>query len=731
MTISVWRYSHLALALSSCLLIILASISGIILAFEPLSLKTLPYKVNGFDKITLAEAIPALKSNFEELTDLTVDANQFVIVKGIDLKGDEVTVYVNPTTGKPIGTPKKQSEFFQWVTSFHRSLFLHEIGRFFMGLTAFLLLLISLSGLVLIIKRQRGIKRFFNKIENENFAQFYHVTLGRLLLIPLLIITISGTYLSLIRFKVIPDYKITTNVDFNSIKSTPEKKINDFAIFKNIKLSNVNSIEFPFSDDVEDYFTLKLKDREVTVNQITGQILTETLYPTRVLLTELSLNLHTGRTNLIWAIVLAFAAANSLFFIYSGFAITLKRRSGRIKNKYHKEACKYIILVGSENGSTYHFAKAVYQLLLKNGEKCFLTELNQFTVFPKAEHIIVFTATYGLGDSPTNSNKFIGLLKKNQQPLNVNFSVVGFGSKAYPDFCKFAYEVHNALSNQYWANPLIEIHTVNDRSLQEFTQWAKNWSEKAEIELHIEPKLFESKPKGLQQLVVIQKTTLKQQEGSFLIQLKPKRSIRFKSGDLLAIYPANDHRERFYSVARINNNIQLSVKLHPNGLGSNFLYQLEPGQFIRASIDKNPHFYFPKKASQVIMIANGTGIAPFLGMIAENQKKQIIHLYCGFRAASSFELYQEGITKNLKDQKLTELHLAYSREGDKHYVSDLVVHDQELIANAMKTDGVIMICGSLAMQKDVVEILEVIFKEKNNQEVSYYQSHNRILMDCY
>jgi sulfite reductase (NADPH) flavoprotein alpha-component len=731
MTISIWRYSHLVLALSSFLIIALASITGIILAFEPVSLKTLPYKVDNFSQITLAETIPALKKSFEEISDVTVDANQFVVVKGINNNGDDVTVYVDPRTGKTLGVPQKKSEFFQWVTSFHRSLFLNELGRFFIGLTAFLLLLITISGVVLIVQRQRGIKRFFTKIVRENFAQYYHVTLGRLLLIPILIITLTGTYLSLVRFKLIPDFIVTQKVDFDAIKSQPEKKLADFSVFKNIPLSEVNSIEFPFSEDVEDYFTLKLKDRELTVNQVTGDTLTEVLYPTTVLLTNLSLDLHTGRTNAIWAIVLALASANILFFIYSGFAITLKRRAGNVKNKYKKDECNYIILVGSENGSTNRFAKAIYQQLIKSGQKCFLTELNNYTVFAKAEHMIVLTATYGLGDAPTNASKFMDLLKKNPQPLPVDFSVVGFGSKSYPDFCKYAFEINNILSLQEWATSLLEIHTVNDKSPEEFGQWAALWSQKTEIPLTVSPELFAVKPKRLQKLTVTEKTTIAHEDGSFLIHLKPRRRLRFTSGDLLAIYPANDHRERLYSIGKVNKSVQLSVKLHANGLGSGFLYQLEPGQTIKASINANPHFNFPKKASTVIMISNGTGIAPFLGMIDDNHKKVNCHLYCGFRAASSFELYQDTMEKNLANQKLSSLNLAYSREGNKQYVNDLVLRDQERIAEAMKSDGVIMICGSLAMQKDVIEHLETIFKQSNNKEVSYYQSHNRILMDCY
>jgi len=732
MTISIWRYSHLVLALSSCLLIALASITGIILAFEPVSLKTLPYKVEGFNEITLAQSVPVIKKSFEEITEVTVDHNQFVVVQGINIDFDDVTVYVDPKTGKTLGVPEKKSEFFQWVTSLHRSLFLNEIGRFFIGLTAFLLLLITISGIALIIQRQRSIKRFFAKVVRENFFQYYHVTLGRLLLIPILIITISGTYLSLARFKIIPEQKIVApKIDYDSIQSDPVRKSSEFKFFKETKLADVQTIEFPFSEDVEDYFTFKLKDKEVTVNQITGDILTDTPYPFTALMAELSLDLHTGRTNSIWAIILAIASANILFFIYSGFAITLKRRAGNVRNKYKKEDCDYIILVGSENGTTNRFAKAIYQQLLKSGKKCYLTELNNYTVFPKAAHFIILSATYGLGDPPTNAIKFMALLKKHKQPNKVDFSVLGFGSKSYPDFCKYAFEINNALSLQEWAVPLLEIHTINDKSPEEFGKWAELWSQKTEIPLNISPELFAVKPKRLKQLTVTEKTKIAHEEGSFLIHLKPKRSLRFKSGDLLAIYPAGDHRERLYSIGKVNKAVQLSVKLYPNGLGSSYLYNLEPGQTIKVGISANPRFHFPKKATTVIMISNGTGIAPFLGMIDDNSKKVTSHLYCGFRESSSFELYQESMEKNLANKKLSGLHLAYSREGNKQYVSDLVFRDQDFIADAMAKDGVIMICGSLAMQKDIIELLEIVFKEKNNRELSYYQSHNRILMDCY
>ncbi|WEK21057.1 MAG: PepSY domain-containing protein [Candidatus Pedobacter colombiensis] len=731
MTISIWRYSHLALAVSSFILLTLASVTGVILAFQPVVEKIQPYRADNFTQTSLAQTLPELRKKYPGITELTIDANQFVQVKGSDANGKKLHAYIDPKTGKILGVPGKENVFFQWVTALHRSLFLHEIGRVFIGVTAFLLLLITVSGTALIIQRQRGIKRFFTHIARDNFAQYYHVVLGRWSLIVIVVIALSGTYLSLARFGFIENKKASPEVDFKTIRSKPLKKATDFAIFKQTKLSEVESIEFPFSDDAEDYYTLKLKTGEVAVNQITGDILSEVKYPMAVMLTNLSLTLHTGRGSSIWAIVLAIASANILFFIYSGFAITLKRRANRIKNKYKASESRFVILVGSENGSTFGFAQAIHQQLLKAGERSFVTELNNYNIFPKAEHIIVLTATYGLGDSPTNAIKFASLLDKYQQPQQVQYSVVGFGSHAYPDFCKFAFEVNQILSRQAWASALTDIHTVNDRSPQEFGLWAEAWSQQAGIPMTVLPYLKTVEASRLDTFTVSSTTATANSDGTFSLSLQMGRRLKVTSGDLLAIYPENDHRERLYSIGLIDKEIRLSVRLLSGGLGSGFLHRLKAGEKMQARVVSNKHFHFPAKVPQVVMISNGTGIAPFLGMISQNKAKIPCSLYCGFREQLSYGMYRDLLQESTATGKLKQAHTAFSREGEKQYVSHLINRDADIIADALRNGGVLMICGSLAMQKDVMDVLENICQTKAGTSLSFYQSRDQIRTDCY
>jgi sulfite reductase (NADPH) flavoprotein alpha-component len=213
--------------------------------------------------------------------------------------------------------------------------------------------------------------------------------------------------------------------------------------------------------------------------------------------------------------------------------------------------------------------------------------------------------------------------------------------------------------------------------------------------------------------------------------LKPNALTKFKSGDLLAIYPKNDAVERFYSIGKVDNSVQLIVRLHPNGLGSDFLYRLQKGTSIKARIIKNSHFHFPKKASKVALISNGTGIAPFLGMLDENKNKVETHLYCGFRNNDELtKKYSKIAYKHISKQKLSTFNLALSRQEAPQYVMDLIKKDQNFFLELLRNNGVIMICGSLKMQKDVEIVLATICAN-NNTDFEIYKENNQILTDCY
>ena len=730
MLVSVWRYAHLALAIVSSVFLLLLAVTGVILAVDAVNEQRSSYRAENIDSLDLSQTLPNLRKIYPEIVELTIDYGQFVSIDAVDTKGSSVKGYIDPKTGKFLGEKDNKSQFVQWVTALHRSLFLKVTGRVIIGVVSFLLFLITVSGLVLILKRQQGVRNFFAKINRDFFSQYFHVVSGRLFLIPVFILALTGTYLFMVRIGLLD--KTNQTVEYQVKTEQAERDIANFSIFKRTKLSDVVKVEFPFmEDDPEEYYVLKLKDRELTINQLNGSIHKEVTYPFTALAEQVSLDLHTGQTNRIWAIILGLASLNILFFIYTGFVITFKRTRIKIKNCYSTGEAEIIILVGTENGSTSFFANQIHKQLLADGQKSLLLGMNQYQTFPRAKHIIVFTSTYGLGTAPSNASQFGKKIWTYSQQA-VNFSVLGFGSKAYPDFCAYAHEIDILLAQQSWANRLIPLHTVNDKNVDELISWIHHWSEKTGIAIVSTPAIYTPKVAGLKRFRVIEKSVLSANNSTFTVLLKPQDRVQIQSGDLLAIYPAKDQRERFYSIGYKNGMVQLVVKLFPDGFGSSFLYQLQQHQLLEARVLVNPRFHFPKSAPAVALIANGTGIAPFLGMIAENQAKTPVRLYAGFRYDNATTAHYRQFAEEQKHLgQLQQLRLAFSREQPAQYVMDLIREEGVYFVNLLEHNGCVMLCGALQMQHDVEAVLNEILLKSSGKTLEYYKRIGQVLTDCY
>lgn len=729
MTISLWRYSHLALAVVSSLFLILVSITGVILAVEPITHQSKGYSVADLDEVSLATAIQKMKQNYEEVFSLEVEPSGFVIASVLTESFETEDIYIRPKTGEKLGTVAKRPEIYSFATNLHRSLFLKSVGRFFVGLVSFLLFLIALTGLWLLAKRQGGFLKIFSKVQKEYFEMRYHVILSRFFFIPIIILALSGVYLSAEKFELLPKADLEPHKSTLSENVQTFEDVADIPFLKNTKLSNLRKLDFPFSEDAEDFFHIALKEREIRLNQVTGKIEASAAYPFVTLASRLSFKLHTGVGNVWWSIILLLASASILFFMYSGFVMTLRRRKKlpSVAKMPAKDASDFIVLVGSETGSTFEFAIRLCNALSVSGKQVFLDELNNYSVYKKAKHLIILTATYGEGEPPTNARKFETLINTVRQPSIINYCVVGFGSLEYPNYCEFAIKVDSLLENKNEFQKLLPLYKINNANSVDFQKWAKKWSEKTEIPLKIEPTKSKKKRKEIS-FEVIHKTELNI-DNTFLLWLKPKQKVKFTSGDLLSLIPHNSEIARQYSIAKLGDAILLSIKKHEFGKGSSFLFNSKKGDIINASLETNAHFHFPKKTRSVLLIANGTGIAPFLGML-ENHKSSTIKVLWGGRHQHSFEIYQDVVNSAIVNNANFYIDKCYSQTEGKEYVQDLVEKQQDEIISIIKNQGTIMICGSLAMQHGVLEVLEKILKV-HGTSIDTLINNQQLKMDCY
>lgn len=141
------------------------------------------------------------------------------------------------------------------------------------------------------------------------------------------------------------------------------------------------------------------------------------------------------------------------------------------------------------------------------------------------------------------------------------------------------------------------------------------------------------------------------------------------------------------------------------------------------------HFRLPEDdldSRPIIMIASGTGIAPFIGFLEILQLESVPFswLIFGLRSCKTDFIFQEEIEEFLQNGTLSKLSLAQSRDPDapKAYVQDILKKEKtELIHLINEKDAIIYVCGDeLTMIKGVndaiVEIIKEIQPELNQKE---------------
>lgn len=458
----VWRKIHFLLAFGSALFLFLASISGFILGIEALLDQTKPQTIHSLEDHSLKTTLEALDANIKEVFEISISEKNYVIVQGISEDGFE-HFYVDPKTGVKINSVTPTSPFFKQIRSFHRSLFLKNTGRIIVGIIAFLLILLSITGLILLTRRIGGIKQLFFQTKEKNIYRKTHIILGKWFFIPVLLIGFSGAYLTIERFNAF------TNQESNTKTYAEGEKILDLNA---IRLNDVTRVSYPFSEAEDEVYNIELKDRVFTVRQGDFSILSEEIYPFHHLLKQWNYFIHTGESNLFVALILTLAALALVFFMFTGLKITSKTSLDLLTlNKNNLKETSVVILYGTETGNSYQFAKRLAKSLRKENHSVGLTSLNNYSIFPKAKTILILTATYGDGEAPSNADRFEKRFNSSAQQHSINFSILGFGSKSYPKFCQFAITLQSLLEKQDNFSSLMPLFKINNQSETDYYSW--------------------------------------------------------------------------------------------------------------------------------------------------------------------------------------------------------------------------------------------------------------------
>lgn len=121
-----------------------------------------------------------------------------------------------------------------------------------------------------------------------------------------------------------------------------------------------------------------------------------------------------------------------------------------------------------------------------------------------------------------------------------------------------------------------------------------------------------------------------------------------------------------------------------------------------------------KTNKEIIMIADGTGIAPFLGMMNDDRKEhKKAYLFWGGKTKASYKMYAKQIDKAFYKKNLSGLYLTFSKEeNQKKHVQDALKEKEDLITRVLKSNGSVLISGTQEMQDDVLNTLKKISVRK-------------------
>ena len=279
----IWRSTHFLLAVSVSIFLIIASVTGTFLGIEAIIDQSQKEAISDLDKISLKKTMDSLQNNFLEVYEISVTEKNQVLVQGITSKGFE-TVFVNPNTGKKLDIVKPKNRLSNFMKNLHRSLFLKKTGRILMGFISFLTALLVITGFLLLINRIGGFNKIFRPLKEKQFFRKSHIELGRLFVIPIFFIAISGFYLTTARFDI-----------FNSNKSThyDYKAGEKYVDLDKYYLDKVKNVIYPFSSSENDTYKIQLFNRTITFQQGDNSLLSEDIHSTPFLIRAWAYWIHT------------------------------------------------------------------------------------------------------------------------------------------------------------------------------------------------------------------------------------------------------------------------------------------------------------------------------------------------------------------------------------------------------------------------------------------------------
>lgn len=748
------RLIHTWLALPVAVFVILLALSGLVLSLDAIgnSVTGPALNIGQSSVATLATKVQQEYQGVEQIK--RTQEGLFVVSYANDQGYGEDQI--DPMTGSKIQTYEK-SALYQLMKSFHRSLFLGDVGRMLVAGVAFILLALSLSGLCLMVRRLGGVKNFF-KLAKGSISQKLHIELSRFALVGILASTLTALYLSAMTFSVIPessapelDYPVRLQV------LAPEPVVS-LVVLQDMDATQLVSLEFPYEGDLESVYSLETQSGIGYIDPTSGLWMDYQSHSAFYQISQFISALHTGEGMGLWTVFLALSSFVLPIISMTGLVIWFRKKrnaaafgkadSTSMQNFATSQEADIVILAGSEGLSTWRFAQEFSQALIAAGNQVHLNKMNQVEpCYAKASHVFLMTSTYGEGQAPSSASLFLEKAQQLNLPEKCQVSVLGFGDRQFTHFVGFAKQVETLVIDKGFKQmlPLTSIDRFCQTSIEAWIEKVSSCLNQS-LCLKLDKKtvtpfqmqLAEQACYGEEVNAPVRILRFKAGNPQAFV-LNSASSIdtesawpKFEVGDLVGIMPPGSDFARYYSLASCDEEgmLEICVRKQIEGECSGFLHNLEEGDVIQAFIQKKASFRPAQDANSVIMIGAGTGMAPLQGFIKQNEKQVPYYLYWGGRLQNSDYIYEDKLSEALASARLKQLRLAFSRSAKPQYVQNLLTDDAKGLSQRILDGAQIMVCGSKAMADGVRVSLDKILKQEH-LSVAELEQAGRYVQDVY
>jgi sulfite reductase (NADPH) flavoprotein alpha-component len=680
------------------------------------------------------------------------------IVAYHEVAGEQQASIVDPSTGEVVG-PYRPSPTVRWLTNLHRKLLLGDGGRLATGVTAAAMLVVALSGLALLARRMGGFRRLAGRIRGDAYQRVHNET-ARVALVGLTLSALTGLVMSLTTFGVIPEggsTKLAPPASLPSVRGEGARPqpVGQLAALLAIDVSSLRQLTLPAPDEAEGTIEVTTSLGAGQIDPSTGAWLDWQSADAWQRLHGIVRMLHTGQG--LWWLGLALGASSLAvpLLAVTGVVLWTRRRRamprlndsiGSISPVSAHEA-DTVLLVGSENNSTWGFAHALHRALSEAGLRVHLAAMNDVaTSYRSATRLFVLTATYGDGDAPASAVRFLSKLPQLAGRHDLACAVLGFGDRQFPRFCGYARTVDEAFAARGF-DALLEMGTVDRQAEPEFRAWCARVS--AALGLDLDIRYTPSLRRTISLELVARDdyganaetaTSVLRFVRAARTSIWPMRSTilarrglpSFETGDLLGVVPPGSSVPRYYSLASASSDAvaEICVRRHPGGVCSSYLTGLVPGQTIEAFFCPHSQFRLANGTAPVVLIGAGTGIGPLLGFARHNAACRPMYLYFGARDEEHGFLYRDELARLVADGRLHALKTAFSRGGRRTYVQDRLVGDAQHLVELVAQGAQIMVCGGRAMAEGVALAWEGIL-DGSGLSVSQLKAQGRYVEDVY